>query len=73
MSDTGHLKTNLHEFVKQYVVYDGSGRTTHIYETREDAEHGSPCMLTQYTYDGASNRIQKRKETVSAWDSAWDM
>lgn len=73
MADTGHLKTNLHELVKQYVIYDGSGRMTDVYEARADAVQATPCLRTQYTYDGVSSRVEKRKESAAAWDITWDM
>jgi hypothetical protein len=73
MGDTMHLKTNLHETVKQYITYDINGRTTNIYEAHSGAVNGQPCLRTRYTYDGASNRIVKRLEEISTWDSSWDM
>lgn len=72
MSDTGHLKTAKHELLKQYVVYDGSGRMTDIYEARNDAADGAPCLRTRYSYDGTSSRILKRLETTDVWSAAYD-
>jgi hypothetical protein len=73
MADTAHLKTNRNELVKQYIVYDGNGRMTDVYEARNDAEDGTPCLRTQYTYDGASSRIEKRLETLDTWLAAYDI
>lgn len=72
-NDTGTLKTNARELVKQYCVYDINARMTSMYEARADAVTGTPCMLTTYTYDGVSNRIVKRRESVGAWDSSYDI
>ena len=68
-----HLKTGLNDFLKSYCVYDVSLRVTDIYEAQPDAINGAPCMRTQLTYDGSSTRIVKRKESVSAWNSTWDL
>jgi hypothetical protein len=61
------------EGVKTYSVYDGSARLISYYVAIEQAKHGEQCMLTQYTYDGASARILKSKETLTTWDSSWDI
>jgi len=73
MGDTMHLKTNQNETVKQFLVYDINGRMTDIYEAHSGAEHGTPCLRTRYQYDGATNRVLKRLEVLSTWDSTWDM
>ncbi len=70
---TSHLKTALHERTKNYVVYDGSGRMTDNYEVHADAADGTPCLRTQYSYDGVTSNIVKRLETTSTWQAAWDM
>jgi len=70
---TEQLKTHAHELVKQYFVYDISLRCTDMYTASYDAANGAPCLRTQYSYDGSSSRIVKRKETNSTWDSTWDM
>jgi len=61
------------EYVKQYVVYDVSGRMTHLYECPANTLNGEPCLLTRYEYDGSSTRVQKRKELESVWDSSWEI
>lgn len=73
VNNNSQLITNLREPVKQYLVYDGSFRVTHIYEARANAADEDPCLLTQYQYDGASSRIVKRLESISEWDSSWDL
>lgn len=69
---TNVLKTNLKERVKQYCVYDASGRMTDAYEAHADAVDGTPCIHTQYEYDGTSGRILKRRELNGEWDSSYD-
>lgn len=67
------LKPQAHESLKQHFVYDGSGRMISIYTAHSEAEHGNGCMLTQYVYEGATNRVSFHKESLSTWDSAWDV
>lgn len=67
------LKTLKLEGLKEYREYDGSNRPTAIYQTFTDADNGDKCLKTAYTYDGASNRIVKKKETVDVWNSTWDI
>lgn len=69
---TSILKTTLRERVKQYIVYDGSGRATDIYEVHADARDGDPCLRTRYSFDGATNRVVKRYETEDVWSSSYD-
>lgn len=73
MADTGHLKTQANELVKQHVEYDASNRAQYIYTVREDAEHGTPCSVVRYGYDGLSARVVFMKEYTGEWDSAWDL
>jgi hypothetical protein len=70
---TSRLKTTAYELVKQYLVYDGSGRCTDVYTVQTDAADDTPCTRTQYEYDGVSSRVLKRKESNSTWDSSWDI
>lgn len=73
MADTGHLKTQAHELVKQHIEYDGSNRAEYVYTVHSDAEDNTPCSVTRYSYDGISSRVVFMKEYTSAWDSAWDL
>lgn len=73
MADTGHLKTQAHELVKQHVEYDANNRTEYVYTVREDAEDGTPCSVTRYSYDGSSARVVFMKEYTGTWDGAWDL
>jgi hypothetical protein len=70
---TRFLKTQFKEAVKQYLVYDGFFRMTDVYAAPVDAVHGDECLRTQYAYDGGSVRIQKTKESIATWDSAWEI
>ena len=72
-SKTNLLKTQLNEFVKQYIVYDGSQRITSVYTAAVDTAHGGPCSKDEYEYDGGSTRVVKRKESAATWDSSWDI
>lgn len=56
--------------IKQYIVYDGSDRPSQVYEATSDAADGADCLLTEYEYDGASSRVTKLQESLSAWVSA---
>jgi len=71
--NTEHLISHAHELVKQYFVYDGSLRCTHMYTAYTDAIDGAPCQVTEYEYDGSSSRIIKRKEYTDSWDDTWDI
>lgn len=61
------------ELVKQYIAYDASNRPEYTYTAYYLADHGDPCIVTQYSYDGTSSRIQKRKESAGTWDSSYDI
>jgi hypothetical protein len=60
------------EFIKQYLVYDASGRYVAIYEIKANGQDGEKCMLTEYAYDGASTRIVYRRESSALWNGTWD-
>ncbi len=70
---TDLVKSHLAEAVKQYIVYDGSGRMIEVYSARTDAIDAESCGKTEYVYDGATTRVIKMKESLSAWDSTWDV
>lgn len=70
---TAALKTNQAERTKSFMVYDGSGRMTDVYEAHAEAVTGTPCLRTQYSYDGVSGRVLKRLETNSTWDASYDI
>jgi len=67
------VTAHMHEAIKSHSVYDGSSRLISFYVAIEQASNGETCALTTYTYDGASSRIVGMKETLSTWNSAWDI
>jgi hypothetical protein len=73
MADTGHLKTQAHELIKQHCEYDGSGRMVEVYTVRADAEDGTPCSVVRYAYDGLSTRVLFMKEETATWDASWEL
>jgi hypothetical protein len=73
MADTGHLKTQAHELIKQHCEYDGSGRMVEVYTVRADAEDGTPCSVVRYAYDGLSSRVVYMEEDTAVWDSNWEV
>jgi hypothetical protein len=73
LKPTDLVGSHIKEGIKQYLVYDGSGRLTDTYVAIEAAEDGDPCVRTQYEYDGTSNRVVKMKEAVAYWDATWDI
>jgi hypothetical protein len=66
------VRPNLDEPLKQYFEYDGSNRLTMHAEVTESAQHGAPCLITTYTFYGASARVKLRRETMGTWDSSWE-
>lgn len=70
---TDFIRPHANEAVKTYSTYDGSNRLEYHYTALADAEHGAQCLVTQYTYDGGSSRVQKTKESLATWDSSWDI
>lgn len=61
------------EAMKVYRVYDGSSRVTEQYETYANTVNGGPALKTEYVYDGATTNVLKMKETISTWNSSWDI
>ncbi len=72
-NEYGGIRTGSMEYIKQHLVYDGSSRMIQVYEARANAVNGDTALLTTYAYDGVSTRISDMKETVSTWNSAWDI
>lgn len=73
MGDRGHLQTQAHELIKQYITYDGSGRTQYVYTVHATAEDNCPCSVVRYSYDGATSRVVYMKEYTGTWDTAWEV
>ena len=73
MSDTGHLKTQAHELVKQHIEYDGTSRTEYVYTVRADALDLTPCSGVRYSYVGLTSKVVFMKEYTGTWLIAWDL
>lgn len=67
------IKTSQQQYVKTHSVFDGSFRLTHIYEAASATTNGAPCMVTRFSYDGSSSRIENSVEEDAFWDSSWDI
>jgi len=59
-----------------YNIYDAAGRLSEVYEAPLTSLNGEPCLKTIIKYiDGAggtSRTILATKESVAAWNSAWN-
>lgn len=69
---TERIRELLSSGVMTYSVYDISRKLTHLYEAPSDVKHGEPCLLTEFRYVTGNSDIERTKESVVAWDSAWD-
>lgn len=67
------VRTHMNEAIKQFLVYDGSNRMVTTYVAATNAVDGDTCLRTDYTYVGASVRIEKMKESLDVWQSIWDI
>ena len=54
-------------------IGDHTIRMEYSYEAPTDIADGISCLVTQYVYDGTSNRVIKMKESVGTWDSDYDV
>ena len=61
------------EVVKIYRIYDGSDRLVTTYETLANYEDGQPALKTEYTYIGATDKLEKMKESMDVWSSAYEI
>lgn len=74
LSTTDGLKTQAHELVKQFIVYDGSNRITDVYTAPAGAANGTPCTRVTYTYvSPVSSLVEKMQESNDTWSSAYDI
>lgn len=71
-NDTGHLKTQAHELVKQHIEYDVQNRVEYVYTVRADAPDGTPCSVVRYSYLGLTANVTYMKEFLGNWDAAWE-
>lgn len=67
------LRAHMSEAIKVYRVYDVSDRLVTEYEAVANAIHGSPCLVTTYTYVSTSTRVEKMKEVIGTWSSSYDI
>lgn len=69
-----HLKSHANDAQKQYFVYDANDRMTHAYTAYTEASNGAPCLVTEYSYvSPTSTLVQKMKEYMGTWSSAYDI
>jgi hypothetical protein len=61
------------EVVKVFKVYDGSDRLIEQYEALANAPDQAPCLKTEYTYIGATTKVEKMKESRGVWLAAYDI
>jgi len=73
MADTGHLKTQAAELVKQHIEYDGSSRVEYVYTVRADALDLVPCSVVRYSYVGLTSKVVFMKEYAGVWLAVWDL
>ena len=72
-NDNYPLLTGFSQPMKTFSVYDGFNRLIELYEAITDAPDGHVCLLTEYEYDGISNRVLKSKESNATWQAIWDI
>lgn len=72
-SKTALIKTALSEYVKVHQEYDINGRVEYIYEAKQEAVNGDPCVVTRYAYNGTTSDIVFFKEYDGTWNSAWEV
>lgn len=61
------------EILKVKRIYDGSDRLSIQYEAFANTADGGACLRTDYTYVGASDRIDKMRESTDVWLAAYDI
>lgn len=71
---TSGLKTQAHELIKQFIVYDVNSRMQTIYTAPYLAADGEPCTRVDYEYVNAtSTRVEKMRESNDVWSAAYDI
>lgn len=73
MADTGHLKTQAAELVKQHIEYDVNSRVEYIYTVQAGALDLTPCSVVRYSYVGLTSKVVFMKEYTGTWLIAWDL
>jgi hypothetical protein len=61
------------EAIKVFRVFDGSDRLITQYETFANTTDGGIALKTDYSYIGATTKLEKMKESISTWSSAYDI
>lgn len=61
------------EVIKLYRIYDGSDRVITQYEAVQNTENGGACLRTDYQYIGVTTKLEKMREVVDVWSSAYDI
>jgi len=67
------LRTLAKEVVKVFKIYDGSDRLITQYEAVANAADNAVCLKTEYTYIGATTKVEKMKESLSVWLAAYNI
>jgi len=67
------LRTLSKEVVKVFKIYDGSDRLITQYEAVANADDNAVCLKTEYTYIGATTKVEKMKESLSVWLAAYNI
>lgn len=73
---TSQLLSHLKGLVKQYLIFDATGRLIASYTAPIDVVPGKPCVETRYGFrNGTSSDVLIRKEGNGVWDpdgQNWD-
>ena len=72
-STTNFITTLRAEALKSHSEYDVDGRLIELYEAVVWASDGEECLLTKYSYSGASTRVENTREFKATWDETWDI
>ena len=70
---TDFVGSHFKEAIKSHLVYDGSNRVTHHYVAISTAKDNEACMVTRYTYNGATTNVVGMTEEIAAWLTIWDI
>ena len=61
------------EIMKVKRIYDGSNRVITQYDAFANALNGAVCLRTDYVYVGITTNVDKMKESLDVWSSAYDI
>mgnify|MGYP007082005526 CR=1 FL=1 len=67
------LNTVAKEATKTFSVYDGSDRLITRWEAPSNTVDGKPALKTEYTYIGVTTKLEKSRESIDVWSSAYDI